>query len=301
MATMSTGYSGRNVFFHGLPEAKIVSGAPTVEEAIKLAGLDWQVGLAPVHQVKSDGAVEAVPGRFFTVREDTEQVLGVVGKQYAPFQNAEAFEFANELLGFGVEFDAAGSWDESKKFFLTAKLPEGINIQGEDPVDLYLLFRSTHDGSGAINAMITPVRLACTNMLSLATGKAVSKWSARHTRTVTDRVGEAARTLRIVDAYATEFNKVAEQLLAAEMNLAEFTEFVKEVTPAERLQRGMVANWNESPTVDRTSRWGALNAVTEYYEHLRGGRGNTESRFESLLDGQAAVARTRATQLLIRH
>src|SRR5690348_412446 len=136
MAVMSSGYSGRDVFFHGLPQSAIVSGAPSVDDAIRLAGLDWNVGIQPVFQTKSDGTVVQVDSRFFTVREDTETVLGVVGKQYAPFQNAEAFEFANELLGFGVEFDSAGSWDDSKKIFLTAKLPEGIEVAGEDKHDL---------------------------------------------------------------------------------------------------------------------------------------------------------------------
>lgn len=299
MSVMSSGYSGRNVFFHGLPQSSIVSGAPSVDDAIRMAGLDWTVGIEPVYQTKRDGSVIQVDSKYFTVREDTETVLGVVGKQYAPFQNAEAFEFANELLGFGVEFDAAGSWDDSKKIFLTAKLPEGIDVAGEDKHDLYLLFRSTHDGSGAISAVVTPVRLSCTNMLSMALKGAVSKWSCRHTRTASDRVAEAGRTLRIVDQYKAQFSEVAEQLLAVEMNLAEFENFVKEVTAAERLQKGMVNTWKESPTVTRGNGWGALNAVSEYYEHLRGGRGNAETRFDSLVDGQASTARNRAAQLLL--
>ena len=300
MATMTSGFSGRSLSFYGLPSSKVVSGAPSVEEAIKMAGLDWRVGLEPVYQTLRDGSVRIVKDKFLTVREDTEAVLGTVGKQYHPFQAEEAFAFADALLGYGVEFDAAGSYNDDRKFFLTAKLPEGINVQGQDPVDLYLLFRSTHDGSGAINAMITPVRLACTNMLNLATRTAVSKWSARHTRTASDRVSEAARTLQIVETYTAEFNKIAEQLLAVEMDLEAFTAFTQDVTTAERLQKGMVETWTNSPSVDRSTRWGALNAVGEHMEWMRGGRGNVESRFESNLDGQTAAIRNRAAQLLLR-
>ncbi len=300
-ATLTSGYTGRNKAFIGLPSSKIVSGAPTVEEAIHLAGLDWTVGLEPAYQTKRDGTVLQVPDMYYTVREDTEQVLGRVGKQYAPFQNAEAFDFANSLLGYGVEFDAAGAYDLDRKVFLTAKLPEGISIEGEEALDLYLLFRTTHDGSGAINAMITPIRLACTNMLNLATRSLVSKWSCRHTRSAGDRVEEAARTLRIVDSYRTEFGAITAQLQAVEMDLAEFENFVKDVTSAERLQKGMVENWKNSPTVDRKSGWGAVNAIGEYAEHMRGGRGNPETRFESNIDGQTAALRNRAVQLLVRH
>lgn len=302
MSTMTSGYSGRNISFIGLPGSSVVSGAPNVEEAIKLAKLDWNVIKQPCYQTKNDGSTIAVPGMYFTVREDTEQVLGRVGKQYDPFQNAQAFDFANSLLGYGVEFDAAGAYNDDRNVFLTAKLPEGISVLGgEDLLDLYLLFRTTHDGSGAIQAMITPIRLSCTNMMNLANRQLVTKWSARHTKTASDRVDEASRTLRIVDTYRTAFNEVAEQLLAVEMNLEEFENFVKDVTTAERLQKGMVQNWKDSPTVDRRTGWGAVNAVGEFAEHLRGGRGNPETRFESNIDGQTAALRNRAVNLLVRH
>lgn len=300
MATMTSGFSGRSIGFYGLPSSAVVSGAPSVEDAIKMAGLDWRVGLAPVYQTLRDGKTRIVKDKFLTIREDTEAVLGTVGKQYHPFQAEEAFAFADKLLGYGVEFDAAGSYNEDRKFFLTAKLPSGINVQGQDPIDLYLLFRSTHDGTGAINAMITPVRLACTNMLNLATRTAVSKWSARHTRTASERADEAARTLQIVDAYSVEFNEMAERLLTVEMDLEAFTAFTQDVTAAERLQRGMVETWTNSPSVDRATGWGALNAVGEHMEWMRGGRGNVESRFESNIDGQTAAIRNRAAQLLLR-
>lgn len=301
MSTMTSGYSGRSIGFYGLPSSSIVSGAPSVEEALELAGLNWTVGLQPAYQIRRDGTVVQVQDAYYTVREDTEQVLGRVGKQYTPFQNAEAFDFANGLLGYGVNFDAAGAYDDDKKVFLTARLPEGITITGEDVLDLYLLFKTTHDGSGAINAMITPVRLACTNMMNLATRSLVSKWSARHTRSAGDRVEEAARTLRIVDTYREAFKNVAEQLLAVEMNLAEFENFVKDVTSAERLQKGMVENWKNSPTVDRRTGYGAVNAIGEFAEHMRGGRGTPETRFESNIDGQTAALRNRAVQLLVRN
>lgn len=300
MATMTSGYSGRNLPFYGLPNSKVVSGAPTVADAIKLAGLDWRVVLEPAYQTRRDGSVIAVPDRFLTVREDTEFVLGSVGKQYTPFQAEEAFDFANALLGYGVEFDAAGSWDMDRRFFLTARLPEGINVLGQDPHDLYLLFRSTHDGSGAITAMVTPQRLACTNQLALATRNAVCRWSCRHTRTASERVDEAARTLGIVERYRTEFNTIAEQLASVDMELAQFTEFVKEVTTAERLQRGMVETFQNSPTVDRETGWGAINAVSEFMQWERGGRGDVESRFDSLNGGQTFNTINRATELLLQ-
>lgn len=295
-----TGYSGRNIPFYGLPSSKVVSGAPTVDEALELADLNWNVSLQPVHQLRANGEFHVVQDKFLTVRDDTEDVLGTVGRNYRTFQNAEAFAFADELLGYGVEFDAAGHYDQSRKIFLTAKLPNGITVEGtDDSLDLFLLFKTSHDGSSAITAMITPIRLACTNMMNLASKKMVSKFTCRHTATATDRVAEAARTLRIVDQYKQEFEAASAQLLATEVDLAGFEKLLKELEVAPRLQAGMLNCWNESPTVDRKTGWGAVNAVGEYLEHLRGGRGDAESRFESNLTGQTSTIRSRAAELLL--
>lgn len=299
MAGAVTGFSARSIPFHSLPSAKIVKDAPTVEEAIKLADLDWTVELEPVFHSTRDNGFVPVKDKFLTVRQDTEQVLGSVGKNYRTFQNEDAFDFANELLGFGVEFDAAGHYDDSRKVFLTAKLQNGITVLGEDKLDLFLLFKTSHDGSSAITAMITPIRLACTNMMNLASRNAVSKWSARHTAKASEKIEEAARTLSLVDAYRTEFEQIAAQLNDVEVSLDGFTALTEQVTTSARLQTGMLANWNNSPTHGHSTGWDAVNSIGEYLEHERGGRGNTETRFDSNLDGQTAAIRNRATRLLL--
>lgn len=299
MAGAVTGFSGRSIPFHSLPSAKIVSGAPTVEDAIKLADLDWTVELEPVKQELRDGSHRIVPNKFLTVRQDTEQVLGTVGKNYRTFQNEDAFDFANELLGFGVEFDAAGHYADSTKVFLTAKLQNGITVLGEDNLDLYLLFKTSHDGSSAITAMITPVRLACTNMLTLASRNAVSKWSARHTAKASEKIEEAARTLSLVDAYRIEFEQIAAQLNDVEVNVEGYESLIKQVTTSERLHKGMLQNWSNSPTHGHSTGWDAVNSIGEFLEHERGGRGNTETRFESNVDGQTSAMRNRAVRLLL--
>lgn len=304
MPILTAGFGSRPSPFHTLPNSASVEGTTSVEDAMKLADLNWEVAIEPAYQIRRDGSTHVIPDRFLTVRQDTEQVLGTVGKVYSPFQNAEAFAFADELLGYGVEFYAAGSWNESRQFFLAARLPEGLTVAGEDAHDMYLLFRSAHDGSSAISATVVPLRIACTNMLPVS-AKAFNRWSVRHTHTASERISEAARALNIVDAYTREFNDITAQLHAAEMSVTEYSEFVKELAPQSgerdsRIQRGLVETWNESPTVERGTRWGALNAVSEYYQHLRGGRGDVESRFDSLVAGQTFNTVNRAAELLLR-
>ncbi|HEY5262377.1 MAG TPA: DUF932 domain-containing protein [Solirubrobacteraceae bacterium] len=52
---------------------------------------------------------EEIPGFFATVRQDTREVLGIVGERYRIVQNHEAFTFIDQLLGSSINFETAGS------------------------------------------------------------------------------------------------------------------------------------------------------------------------------------------------
>lgn len=292
------GFSGRSVPWMEV-NCTVVEGAPSATEALQLAGLDWTVGLSPVYQKVADEYRESEE-YFLTVRQDNHAVLGSVGKQYAPFQNADAFAFADELLGYGVEFEAAGSWSNGAQVYLTAKLPAGIKVEGEEDLDLYLLLRNSHNGACAITAMITPIRIRCTNMLNLAAREAVSSVKIRHTRTAADRVAEAATTLRIVDQYRTEMEKITSDLQAVECDIEGFEKLLEELTTSDRVKDSMISVWQESPTVDRKTGWGALNAIGEALEYFPARTTGAASRFASNLDGPIARTRSRAAQLLLR-
>lgn len=112
-------FSVQQKAWHGL--GQIVSGYPTSEEAIKHAGLDYEVLKKPVViknvglQDQQDGQpAEAIdieiPERFGTYRSDTSQAFDVVGKDYQIVQNREAFSFFDAIVGGndGILYETAG-------------------------------------------------------------------------------------------------------------------------------------------------------------------------------------------------
>ena len=74
----------------------VVETAPTVREAIRLAGLDWKVELRPICTNDSDNF--AIDSHRAVVKEGTSSILGVVGQSYHPLQNTEAFEWFEPFL-----------------------------------------------------------------------------------------------------------------------------------------------------------------------------------------------------------
>ncbi len=103
-------FSVKEKAWHNL--GQIVEEHPTSEEAIKFAGLDYEVEKSPLF-TKGRGITESqdalimsnseleVPNYFANIRTDNNTVLGVVGKDYQIVQNREAFSFFDSIVGGG--------------------------------------------------------------------------------------------------------------------------------------------------------------------------------------------------------
>ncbi|MEQ9379590.1 MAG: hypothetical protein RJP95_01915, partial [Pirellulales bacterium] len=84
-------------YFGEIPWHRLGTGLDrpaTAAEAIDAAGLNYQVGLCPLKTIYG----EPVTGRRAVIREDSRQVLGVVGDSYVPIQNRECFNFLDGVV-----------------------------------------------------------------------------------------------------------------------------------------------------------------------------------------------------------
>ena len=202
-ANVESMFSVRETPWHGLGE--IVKEALTSEEAIKIAGLDWDVIQKPVY---ANGNV--VSGYRANIRETDGSILGLVTDRYRIVQNRDAFSFTDELLGDGVTYETAGSLANGRRVWLLARL-EGRIMTGER-YDPYLVFFNSHDGSGAIKVAVTPVRVVCQNTLNLALRTTDRAWSCMHKGDIRVKLDEARYTLshtkEYLDALEDEFGNL---------------------------------------------------------------------------------------------
>lgn len=276
----------------------------SVKEALDASSLNWGVTMEPSYQLWNSEYRE-VPNSFQSVRDTDGLVLGSgFSKIYKPFNNEESFDFVNALLDINMaDIITAGSLDGGRKTFIQATLKNsGVSYVGGDEkegVDWYVTFLNSFDGSKAITALITPVRLWCLNQTSFAIKQAASRIAIRHTTKAHEKIEEAQRVLGLASNYRTAFEDIASQLAAIEMDAESFSSFVEKLEVGPRLCNLYQENWVGSVTSGvQPTGWRALNVVTEADQWLRGGRGSAESRFESALDGQSARRRDRAVQLL---
>lgn len=193
-ANFETGFSANGIVpWHGLGE--IIKEAPTSDDAIRIAGLDWEVKPMPIY----DKFGIEIPGYKVNTRMSDNKALGVVTGKYKVVQNAEAFAFTDALLGEGVRYETAGSLASGKTVWMLAKL-EGTLI-AEEQVDPYLVFTNSHDGKGAVRVACVPIRVCCQNTLNLALQQASRHWTCAHKGDIQGKLDEARYTLMNAEAY----------------------------------------------------------------------------------------------------
>lgn len=289
-------YAGEPVW-HGLGIQ--VEHAMSSANALELAGLDWTVSK---RELKTIDGFE-VPGFYATVRDSDNKPLGVVKERYKVVQNRDAFSFVDNLLGEGVQYETAGSLSGGKRIWLLAKT-ETADILG-DKVEPYLVFSNSHDGSGAVQVALTPIRVVCQNTLTLALSGAKRVWSARHDGNINNKIAEAQHTLELTKNYMATLAEKADILTQIVVPNPAFIEFVHAMLPYQKAEEEMtdrmkevvdrerdllvgIYNTKEDLQRFRGTAWGVLNAVADFVPHVAPRRNSNtfkEKRFESIVDG----------------
>ena len=139
-------FSVKETAWHGL--GQIVQEYPNSRDALRFAGLDYEVGKLPNKHVFPDGKEIISDTSFFTYRKDTDEILGSsVGKEYKVVQNADAFSFFDAIVGGeeGILYETAGALGKGERIFITAKLPGYIKVGSDDLIEKYIFLTTSHD------------------------------------------------------------------------------------------------------------------------------------------------------------
>ena len=241
----------KNKAWHGL--GQVFDRPMTVKEALEASHADYRVELADVFFLtpdivkaaaeRPDGSIPCdvildaiVKGKRATVRTDKNKPLGIVGEGYGIVQNLDAFTFVDTLCtgqvgdGHVPVIECAGVLGHGERVFITAKFPEDIILdnKGDDRVEMYMVFTTSHDGTGSVKCMVTPTRVVCNNTLNLAMQNNRGCLSLRHSSNVMSR-------LDLTSKENTEFAFKALNLMSVyKKSLEERYEHLRNIRVSER-------------------------------------------------------------------
>ena len=90
---------------------------------------------------------------------------------------------------------------------------------------------NSHDGTGAIKAAMTPIRVVCQNTLNLALSTAKRSWSTNHAGDIKGRMEDARNTLLYVDRYMAELGKAIDSLNRLKLSDKKVYEYIDSLFP----------------------------------------------------------------------
>lgn len=298
-ANLETMFSVREVPWHG--QGTIVQEAPNSNEALRLAGLDWTVEGKTIY----DNMGRVIAGYKANTRSSDGKVLGIVGNRYKIVQNTDAFQFTDNLIGGDVRYETAGSLQGGKKIWLLAKMPETKVC--DDNVAPYVCFTNTHDGSGAVKAIMTPVRVVCNNTLNLALRTAKRSWSMRHQGNIEGKLEEARQALELAEIYMDSLAKEADEWANITVNTEHLHKILDAIFPekanaTDRAKENIKRNKDQfmacvfAPDLAKFvgTAWGVINAAADFVGHTapsRNTKSYAENNWNRIMDGHPLVDR----------
>ncbi|RKD15206.1 alpha/beta hydrolase [Pelobium manganitolerans] len=316
-------FSVKEKAWHNL--GQIVSDYPTSSEAIKYAGLDFEVIKAPNLHRFPDGGIKVSANSFFTYRLDNHEVLGdKLGNEYEVVQNRDAFSFFDSIVDGkeGILYETAGALGKGERIFITAKLPDYIRVGYDDLIEKYLFLTTSHDGSGSITAAFTPVRIVCNNTLNAAIANMSNCIKIRHTQSAQDKLKQAHKIMGISNSLATELTDIFNKWAKVRISDKEVLKLVqKAMAPSKEVLQNVLAGKEDehstyfnnvcqnvceyaftSPSqqtaTTKGTLFGAYNAITGYFQNVKQYK-NEECKLKSVHFGTGLTKTQAAFKLCI--
>lgn len=272
---------------------------PDREEAMRLAGHDYDIKLSPVARAKKneDGTVvwKKVPGFNAHVRSDNGDELTIKPASFEPIPNSLAYDVAEWVLeDTRFKFMCGISMDGGRENALTLLLDEPIQIKGDRALIFPLAALSwSHVGKGALKLRSTSIRNECQNTVSASEAEASAAgtdYTFRHTKNVKERIAEAREAIRGVGPAFDIFHKTMMELAAMPVTPEQRDLYVSEIigdkngkvsnsTAASALvkrhveeERTKILNLFMGTTIPdehKLTGYGLHLAGVEYFDHLR--------------------------------
>ena len=274
------------------------------------------------------------------MRLDTHEYLGIVSENYGVVQNEDAFKFIDTLVTGRMDYDehkpvieTAGVLGRGERVFVTAKFPDEIILdnKGDDRVEMYMVFTTSHDGLGAVTCLVTPVRVVCNNTLNFAMRRNAGKISLHHTRNIMERLDLRERrnaefAHKALNTYHIYKRSLEEEFIHLEgiklaerdlMNILAEIAFEKEdlkilhatkdfnhsdissagINRLYKIRETVECGVGQELGVKGTGLW-LVNGVTSYFQNVVNYK-TEENKFDSIQNGKAAQMMQTVYELLI--
>lgn len=230
----------------------------SVEETLKLAGLDWGVIKRPAWvdaSLDADGETLSspmkIPGNHVLLRDDTMEPIGpFVGERYKPIQNDEAFNVFRDFCDAGnMVMETAGSIFNGQHIWGLARIRGDYELVDGEVIRGYFLLMQSHVYGSALKAQFTPIRFPGGHTLVQPvkrSEKSNKAYTMSHSRVFNqNRIDDIKEVIGVAEKVLLNFVDEARILTDTPVDEAETVlYFIETFHPSlfNRIKRGLVDN-----------------------------------------------------------
>jgi hypothetical protein len=287
------------------------SNLQTLEEVLTDIDCNFDAEQVPIFQCAPElgdtNPYKEIPGKSCIRRGDTKIPLGVMSARYGLSQFRETLGFLNDVVGSSAaEFYGARSIDNGASIFVAVKAPNTVMFAPDDAIECFYTASTSHDGTGSIQLMLTPVHKKTQTILAMLDSGIIRM---RHTKLVKDRLARATGTINKMQAVWTQHEDKFRTFAKLTMNDDEARTYFAMVADSDKIgdevptrtlnvreklfdiyKVGMAA---QIPSCRGTLLGGFVSALVfgDYYKTTRTsiiGRSEQDVMIESRLSGTAA-------------
>lgn len=261
-------------------------------------GLNWTVSKEPIQTV----AGVQIPGKVAIMRTDNEDVLGIHGENYDPYQNHELLELLHQIGGrTGLQIHSGGSFNGGSKVWFQLK-SDDLKLGG-DTIKGFVSGFNSFDGSSSLGFGNSTFTVSCQNTWWAAYREVKTK--LRHSASMRANIDEI---LTNIDVVLEQEQKLFQEIVMLSENA--FTQTQKDLVVdllfnlsktdiqgdeaelSTRKQNQMELFENDLRAEIATkgdSLWGLFSGVTRYTTHSMKKTDNTQGK----MFGQTGVKERR--------
>jgi len=287
-----------NTPWHGLGQE--LDQNADIETWRKAAGMDWTIESSPV-MFEANGMTQ-FDGQNVLYRSDTKAPLSIVSPRYKAVQPADVLEFFRTLMEQnGFQLHTAGTLFGGKRMWALANTGSYSEVVDGDGVGAFLLLTTSADRRLATTARFTSIRVVCNNTLSLATN-AKATVSLPHSAefniaAMHDKLEAAVDTFGTFMEMSRAMAKAKMSNIAVDSFLTKLfdiphNETLKDNRASAKVLELFLGDAKGADMAGQT-RWGMMNAVTEYYDHHHPAR-TSDARLNSAWYGVNDRMKSRA-------
>jgi hypothetical protein len=196
---------------------------------------------------------------------------------------------------------------------------------------MYVVFTTSHDGTGAVRCMCSPVRVVCQNTLNLAMKKNIGRIAFRHSSKVMSRLDLlnkenaefAYNALGVADVYAKGLKESFDHLRNIKLAEKDLDTIIAEITLADEAKKAFLETRNiehediktrgrniflgmkeamevciGQDILERGTALWAINGITTYYQNQANYK-NDEVMFDNIMDGNVYKKVNKAYDMLL--